>query len=316
MDLKKIKIIFFGTPNFSDTILKMLIKEKIKPSLIVTSPDKPIGRKQIVTPPPVKKTAKENKIKFFQPENEKEIEEKIKELNPDLIITAATGIILSKEILKIPKYGCLNIHPSLLPKYRGPSPIQAAILNGDKKTGVSIIKMTEGIDEGPILANSSFIIENVKISYEDLEKELAKISGKLIKDTIPKWINGEIEPEEQDDLRATYTKKIKKEDGKINWDNSAEEIERKIRAFNPWPSAFCIAENKVMKILEASVLEQTKNGPSEEPGKVYLAANDQIAVQCGKDYLIVEELQFSGKNKLKVEDFLKGNIDFIGITLK
>ncbi len=316
MELEKTKIIFFGTPKFSDIILKRLIEEKINPVLVVTCPDKPVGRKQTITPSPVKKTAKRNNINISQPEDIKEIEEKIKEINPDLIVTAACGRILPKELLEIPKHGCLNLHPSLLPKYRGPSPIQAAILNGDTKTGVTIIKMTEGIDEGPIIASSSFIIGKVKITHEELEEELAKMSAKLVKETIPKWIKGEIEPEKQDESKATYTKKIKKEDGRIDWNSSAREIERKIRAFNPWPSAFCKAEDKIMKILKASVLKQTETGPSREPGKVYLAPNDQIAVQCGKDYLIVEELQFAGKNKTRIEDFLKGNIDFIGTTLK
>jgi methionyl-tRNA formyltransferase len=316
MDKKKIKIIFFGTPKFSNIILKRLIQEQLEPILVVTCPDKPVGRDQIITSPLVKKTAEENGIAVSQPEKLEKIESEIKKLKPDLIIIAACSKIIPKELLELPKHGCLNIHPSLLPKYRGPSPIQATILNGDSKAGVTIIKMTEEIDKGPIIATSEFIIGNIKITYEELEEELAKMSSKLLTDIIFDWTKGKIRPEEQEESEATYTRKIKKEDGKINWNNEAKKIERKIRAFNPWPSAFCKAENKTMKIFKASVLKQTDSGPSREPGKVYLAPNDQIAVQCGKDYLIIKELQFSGKKKVKIEDFLKGNIDFIGITLK
>jgi len=313
---KKLKIVFLGTPKFSDVVLKELIENDFKPSLIITCPDKPVGRKQIITPSPIKETAEKHSVSISQPQKITTIESQIKKLKPDLIIAAAYGAIVPKEILDIPRYGCLNLHPSLLPKYRGPSPIQATILNGDQKTGVTVIKMTEGLDQGPILASLNFIIGNIKMNYQELEDELAKLGAKLLIDVTSKWTQGKIEPTKQIETKATYTELIKKEDGKINWASPAIEIERKIRAFDPWPGTFCQANGKYLKILKSFVLKETESGPFGSPGKVYLAPDDRIAIQCKPDYLIVEELQFEGKTKMRIEDFLKGNIDFIGTILK
>ncbi len=321
------KIIFMGTPEFGVIILEELIKASFKPVLVVTAPDKPVGRKQIITPPPVKISAEKYNIEVCQPDK---IENycvgtvgklKIKKLNPDLIIIAGFGQILPKEILEIPKYGCLNIHPSLLPKYRGSSPIQYTILNGDKETGVTIILMTEKLDQGNIISNFQFPISNEKITYPELSQKLAELGAKLLLETIPKWINGEIEPKPQDDSRATYTKILKKEDGKIDWKKPAESIERQIRAFQPWPGSFSefqISNQKSqkLKILKADILKQTKNGPFGVPGKTFLAPNDKIAVQTGKDFLVIEKLQLEGKKTMSSEEFLRGHLKFIGLVLK
>jgi len=316
MTKKKLKIVFLGTPKFSDIVLKELIENDFKPSLIITSADKPVGRKQIIIPSPIKETAEKYGISISQPQKIATVESQTKKLKPDLIIAAAYGAIVPKEILNIPKYSCLNLHPSLLPKYRGPSPIQATILNGDQKTGVTVIKMTEELDQGPILASLNFIIGNIKMNHQELEDELARLGAKLLINTIPKWTQGKIEPTKQIETKATYTELIKKEDGKINWASPAIEIERKIRAFDPWPGTFCQANGKYLKILKSFVLKETENGPFGSPGKVYLAPDDRIAIQCKPDYLIVEELQFEGKTKMRIEDFLKGNIDFIGTILR
>jgi methionyl-tRNA formyltransferase len=310
------KIIFIGTPEFGVIVLEKLIENGLKPALVITAPDKPVGRKQTITPPPIKTTAKKYKIPVIQPEKIKEAEPDIKKIKPDLIIVAAFGEIIPKKILDIPKYDSLNVHPSLLPEYRGASPIQFVILNGEKKTGVSIIKITEKLDQGPILASLEYLVENSEITCKELEEELASWGAELLIEIIPDWISSKIKPKPQDESKATYTRIIKKEDGKINWEKTAEEIERQVRAFNPWPTAFCKTDSKTMKIWKASTLEQTEHSPTGPPGKVYLAPNDRIAVQCGKDYLIIEELQFSGKRKMKIEEFLKGNIDFIGTILK
>ena len=312
----KPKIIFLGTPEFGAIVLKKLIENDFKPALVITAPDKPVGRKQIVTPSQVKVVAEKYKVPILQPEKIKEVESEIKKLKPDLIITAAYGEIIPKKILDIPKYSSLNVHPSLLPEYRGASPVQFAILNGEKKTGVTIIKMNEKLDQGPILANLEYLIENSEITHQELEEELANWGVELLIEIIPDWVDGKIKSKPQDESKASYTRTIKKEDGKIDWNNTAEEIERQVRAFNPWPSAFCEVNDKTIKIWKASRLKHTEYSPSGPPGKVYLAPNDRIAVQCGKDYLIIEELQFSGKKKMKVEEFLKGNIDFIGTILK
>jgi len=312
----KPKVLFMGTSEFGRIILEKLLKTDYKPVAVITVPDKPVGRKKVLTFSPVKILAKKYNLPVYQPEKLLDIKEKIQKINPDLVIVAAYGKLISKQILEIPEHGCLNIHPSLLPKYRGASPIQYTILNGEEETGITIIQVTEKIDQGPIISSLKYKIGNSQIIQKELEKELADFAADLLIKTIPRWIKGEIKPEPQDESKKTYAGIIKKESGRIDWSKKAEEIERKVRAFNPWPSVFCKANDKTLKIWKASVSEQTETGPKGKPGKVYLATNDRIAVQCGKDYLIIEELQFSGKKRIKTEDFLKGNIDFIGTILK
>ena len=313
---QELKVVFMGTPEFGAIVLEGLIKANCKLVLVITAPDKSIGRKQIITPPLVKLVAEKYNIPVEQPEKIENCKLKIENCKPDLIVLAAYSQIIPKEILEIPKYGCLNIHPSLLPKYRGPSPIQTAILNGDEETGVTIFLMDEKIDHGPIIANCKLPIANLKITYPELSKELAEKGVKLLLETIPKWIKGAIKPKAQEESKAIYTKILKREDGKINWKNSADYIERQVRAFNPEPGTFTLAEKKILKILKASTLKQTEIGPFGLPGKTFLAPNDKIAVQTGKDYLIIEELQPEGKRKMTSEEFLRGHPDFIGKILK
>jgi len=292
---KKIKIIFIGTPKFGAIILEGLVKNIYKPVLVITAPDKPAGRKQILTPPEVKLVAQKYNIPIAQPSKIEDLKSEIKNLRPDLIILSAYNQILPKEILEIPKYDSLNTHPSLLPKYRGPSPIQTAILNGDKETGITIYLMDEKIDQGPIISNIQYPISK-KIFYQDLEKELAELGVKLLIKTIPKWIKGEIKSKPQDESKASFTKIIKKEDGKIDWQKSAEEIERQIRAFYSWPGSFTFFKknNKILrvKILEADVLKT-------EDLK-------QLCIKCGKDYLTIKKLQPEGKKPITAEEFKRG----------
>jgi len=254
------KIIFMGTPEFGAIILEGLCQSEYKPILVITAPDKPAGRKQIITFLPVKIVAQKYNIPVSQPISLKNSScvDFLIEKGPDLIVVAAYGQILPKEILEIPQYGCLNVHPSLLPKYRGSSPIQYTILNGDKETGVTIILMDEKMDHGPILAarELEFSIFNYPsearvgdegeafsdLQFSNLHDKLADLGAKLLIETIPKWLAREIKPKPQDDSKATYTKILKKEDGKIDWKKSAEEIERQIRAFELWPGSFTIWE--------------------------------------------------------------------------
>lgn len=320
MENIKPKIIFIGTPEFGAIILEELCKNKYKPVLVITETDKPVGRKQILTPSPVKVSAEKCHIPLLQPEQITNSKSEILNLKPDLIITAAFGQILPKEILKIPKYGCLNVHPSLLPKYRGPSPIHSIILNGDKESGVTIMLMDEKIDHGPIIAiaNAKYQISN--ITYQELSKKMAELGDKLLIEIIPKWLRDEIKPKQQDESKATYTKILKKEDGKIDWKKPAEATERQIRAFDLWPGSFTFWEknDKLLriKILKANVLKQTNQGPFGTEGKTFLASNDKIAVQTGKDFFIIEELQLEGKREMTSAEFLKGHSDFIGTILK
>ena len=281
MKKENLKIIFIGTSQFAAIILDKLCQANLKPVLVITAPDKPVGRKQIITPPPAKLTAEKYDIPISQPKVISNFQFPISK--PDLIVVAAYGQIIPKEILKIPRYGCLNVHPSLLPKYRGPSPIQAAILNGDKETGVTIIKMTEKVDAGPIIANIKYQISNIKINYETLHNKLAELGTDLLIKTIPLWIKGKIKEKLQDESKASYTKILTKEDGLINWRDPIEKIERQIRAFNPWPGAYTIYRGKMLKILEADIV------------------NNQ---------LILKKVQLEGKKPMRFEDFLRGHQDF------
>jgi len=347
MSRARLKIIFIGTPDFAVPILEKLIKSDYKPVLVITAPDKSVGRKQIVTPPPAKLVAEKFNIPIFQPQEIKNQISKIKNLKPDLIVVAAYGQILPKKILGIPKYGCLNIHPSLLPKYRGPSPIQYAILNGDEETGVTIILMNEKVDAGPIISTYNLQLTTYNYTYEELEKKLAELGAKLLIETIPKWTKGEIQPQPQDESEATYTKILKKEDGRIDWKKSAEEIERQIKAFNPEPGTYtkiqnskCKSQNenskcKIFKIYKATVLPCKIK---KRVGEAFLTEDGKLAVACGlvrrlrrpkatssaegrslgeggKDALLLEEIQPEGKRKMTAQEFLRGHQDIIGKTL-
>jgi methionyl-tRNA formyltransferase len=316
----KFKIVFMGTPEFGAVILEGLLKGGYEPVLVVTETDKPVGRKQIITPPPVKIAAEKFNISIEQPEEIKNLKLKIKNLKPDLGIAAAYGKIIPKDILDIPKYGFINIHPSLLPKYRGPSPIQAAILNGDKETGVSIILMNEKMDSGDIISNSKFKIQNSNLTCTELHNKLAESGTELLLETIPKWIKGEIKPVPQDESKATYTKILTKEDGRIDWKKTAEELERRVRAFDPWPGTHTFWQamnNEIIrvKILKARVYQSPAN-KTYPIGKVLVVPQNEIGVQCGEDFLVVEKLQMEGRGIMNSEEFLRGHPDFAGAILK
>ena len=313
------KIIFIGTPDFGAIILEKLCENKYKPILVITFPDKPVGRKQIITPPPVKVVAEKYKIPVLQPEKITDIKEKIINNKPDLIIVAAYREILPKEILKIPKCGCINVHPSLLPKWRGSSPIQFAILNRDKETGITIILMDEKMDHGPILAQKSIKIEE-KERAKTLHDKLVNIGADLLLKTILSFQKGLIKANPQNDAEATFSKILVKDDGRINWGKSAEEIEREIRAFDVWPGSFTFWEKGSqllrIKILKARVFNKTKHALTYPIGKTVVVPQNEIGVQCGKDFLVLEKLQLEGKKEISSEDFIRGYLGFVGTILK
>ena len=305
MENNKIKIIFIGIPEFGAAVLDNL--KIIRPDLVITQPDKVISRKKIIAP--VKIAARKHKLSIL--EREQVSKEEILKINPDLIIVAGYGKFISSEILNIPKYGCLNVHPSLLPQWKGSSPIQHAILNNDKKTGTTIILMNKKMDAGPIIAQETISIEE-KDDALTLSDKTASLGAKLLDKIIPQWINNKIQAKEQKG-EPSLARKFRKEDGKINWSKTAKEIERQIRAFNPWPSSFCKYNGETLKIWKASISEQEKRYPL---GKTLLAPYDKIAVQTKQDYLIIEKLQLEGKKIISSEDFLKGHQDLIGTILK
>ncbi|TSC91041.1 MAG: methionyl-tRNA formyltransferase [Parcubacteria group bacterium Gr01-1014_2] len=270
------KLIFFGTSDFSRPVFEALKKKGHSPILWNL----------------------ENSFQDF------------KNLKPDICVVAAYGKIIPKEWLEVPKYGFLNVHPSLLPKYRGASPIQTTILNGDAETGVTIILMDEKVDHGPIIAKSKIQISKSK-NYRQLERELAELGAELLIEILPKWTNGKIKPKEQNHSGATYTKKFSWIDGKIDWSKPAVEIDRQIRALNPEPGTWTLWKSRVLKIFN---VQTVKSKLSEAPGRVMNIEN-QILVKCGLDVLILKEIQLEGRKLLSIKDFINGHKDFIGSEL-
>lgn len=304
------KIIFIGTAEFGLPAFKALA-ENFKIILAVSQPDKPTGRKQLIIPSPVKTAAEKLGITVLQPEHILDIREKIARLKPDLIVVAAYGQIIPELILNIPKYGCLNLHASLLPKYRGAAIIPAAILNHDKQTGLTIIKMDQWLDTGPILAQMAIGIA-ADDTADSLYDKLSDASPDFIIKTIKKYLAGRIEPKPQDSAQASYVKILNKADGLIDWSKPAQELEKFIRAMYSWPMAWTWLKGKQLKIIEA------QNRPIEinsyKPGKTF-KYNSGLAVQCGRDALIIKKLQLEGKNSLTSEEFLRGQKDFMGSVL-
>jgi len=269
----KPKVAFFGSPELAVNILEKLkisggsTSQDLVPSLIITQPDRKVGRKLVITPPPVKTWANENNISTLQPEKlDSEFIDKLKSQDWDLFIVVAYGKIIPQEILDIPKKGTLNVHPSLLPKYRGATPIHSPILNGDKVTGVSIILLDEKMDHGPIIAQEKITLWENSISemptQSQLEKTLAQFGGKLLGDNIPKWLNDQIKPQEQDHSKATFCNKFKSNDALIDLDGDAQENFLKIQAFDKWPKAHYFSaqdgKNKKRILIKKARLENGK----------------------------------------------------------
>ena len=307
---KPIKIIFMGTPHFSVPYFKSLINDKsFEVKAVITQSDKPTGRKQIITPSPVKMVAQENKLPVFQPEKLKdngEIVEQLKKIEPDLIVVVAYGQIIPKEILALPKLGNVNVHPSLLPKYRGASPIQNAILNNETSTGITIMLMDEKMDHGPMLAQKEIILDGTEDNKSLHQKMSHNDSTYFLITTIKKFIDHEIQPTVQDETLATYCKLITKEEAKINWADSAKNISSKIRAFYPWPVAWTNLDNKRVKIFPPIVIIENK----KQPGEIFEYENS-LAVGCGDNSIVISSMQIEGKNKILSSDFIMGHKDAI-----
>ena len=252
--MSNLKFVFLGTSEFAVKILEKLIGNGYIPSLVVTTPDKPKGRKMILTPPPVKVFAQKHNLKIIQPEKLSNLDIECPSGDFNLFIVASYGKIIPKSVLDIPKFGTLNVHPSLLPKFRGPSPIQSFILSGEEGTGVTIMLMDEKVDHGAILAQQNLEVRlpsglgsrtSKWMNAKELEEKLAELGGEMLVDTIPKWINGEIKAKEQDHNEATFTKKITKEDGLVDLEKDKPEIiYRKFLAFQPWPGVYCFFNKK------------------------------------------------------------------------
>ena len=309
------RIVFMGTPEFAVPALERLIGSKYEIAAVYTQPERAAGRGRVVEEPPVKKAARQHKRTVLQPDNFKSPEAKIQlfELKPDAIVVAAYGQILPKAVLEIPAFGCINIHPSLLPKYRGVAPVPAAILNGDEFTGVSIMLMDKGIDTGPVLT-SVHVPVLPQDTAETLMKKLANTSAQLLLDTLPGWFRREITPQPQNEAEASYTKMLTKEAGEIDWKLPAVQIWRQVRAYQPWPSSFTRWQGKQLKILEAVPLTEQRTG---EAGTVLAVNKDEAAfgVATGEAILGVKKVQMEGKKAVDAAEFLRGQRQFIGAKL-
>jgi methionyl-tRNA formyltransferase len=310
----KIKVIFIGTPLFAVPSLEYLIADDdIQVQAIVTQEDKKVGRRQIQTPPPVKELALKHDIPVIQPpslKNNREAMDLIRELKPDFLVVVAFGQILPPELLKIPKYCCINLHGSLLPKYRGASPIEEAILNGNTETGITFIKMDEKLDNGDIL-----LLQRIKINPNDtaltMRAKMSMLGGSLLPFLLKDYVQGQLIPIRQNDANATYCRKIKKEDGLIDlYKMSANQIVNRIRAYTPWPSCFLSLNGKKLKILEAATDESLSKKFSAKPGEAIIIDKETLALATASGLLIPKTIQLEGKKPMKIQDFLRGNGSF------
>ena len=298
------KIVFMGTPDFSVNALENIVKAGHDVVGVITQPDKPKGRGGKMQYTPVKEKALELGLDVYQPQRVKETEfiEKLKEMNPDAIVVIAFGQILPKAILDMPKYGCINVHASLLPKYRGVAPIQWSVIDGEKETGVTTMYMNEGLDTGDIIDKVVVPIDK-KETGGSLFDKLAIEGGKLILKTLIELENGTAVRTPQDDSKSNYAGMINKQLGKIDFNKSANEIERLIRGLNPWPSAYTKMDGKTLKIWDADV-DDSENDSA--PGTITEVGKDFIRVATGKGSLKILELQLEGKKRMKTRDFLNG----------
>ncbi len=300
---KKMRIVYMGTPELAAVILERLLAAGYDVSLVVTQPDRPKGRGGALSQSPVKALATKRGVPVFQPEKVRlpEAVRVIRKAKPDMIIVAAFGQILPKEILALPRFGCVNVHASLLPKYRGAAPIQWAILDGEKETGVSIMAMDEGLDTGAVYSRMIVPILATDTAGS-LHDKLAAAGAQALLDAIPKIADGTLLPVAQGESPTPYAAQIKKEMGKLDFTKSAEELERRIRGLNPWPSAYTYLHGKQCKFWQA----ETAEGDGE-PGVVAEVSREAIYVQTGKGRLVLREIQIEGKPRMKVADFLRGN---------
>ncbi len=298
------KIVFMGTPDFAASALEALILAGHEITLVVTQPDKPKGRSKELMPSPVKVCALKYNLPVFQPVRIKKPEAiaELKEYEADIFVVAAFGQILSQEILDMPKYGSVNIHASLLPKYRGASPIQNVIIDGEEKTGVTIMQMDAGIDTGDMLYKKEVVIEDTD-NFETLHDKLAVVGAEAIVEALPLLEAGKLVPEKQNDAESSHVTMITKEMGKLDFTKDAIVLDRQIRGMNPWPSAFTFYKGKQMKVWEAHVEHKET---SSACGEVVEVTKNEIKVCTGNGLLCITSLQLEGKKRMSTHDFLLG----------
>ncbi len=325
------RLIFMGTPQFAVPTLEALAEARAPGRLapegveivsVVARPDKPAGRGQGVVLSPVKARALALGLPVWQPGPLRRPEnlEALRRLAPDVVVVAAFGQILRREVLDLPRFGCINVHASLLPRHRGASPITAAILAGDAETGVTIMLMDEGLDTGPMLAQRSMPISPADTTGSLTEK-LSHLGAALLLETLPRRVAGTLTPQPQDEARATHTQLLKKEDGIIDWRLPADLLARQVRAYTPWPGTATTWRGKTLKIQKASALEPESSAPTDadEPaGKVSLQSSDgakALLVRCGQGCLRLEVIQLEGKRAMSADEFVRGQSAIVGDIL-
>lgn len=300
------KVLFMGTPEFAKISLECLVKNKYNIAGVVTQPDKPAGRKMILTPPPVKEYAFSENIPVYQPQSLKgeDFFDLLESINPDIIVVVAYGKIIPKNVLDFPKYGCVNVHGSLLPKYRGASPINAAIINGEKITGITTIYMDEGIDTGDMLLKESTEIGENE-TFGEVYDRLAQIGGKLLVETLNQIKNGTAKREKQPEINMPAVKKINNDTCEINWNLSAKEIHDKIRGLSPSPTAFTWLNGKKLKIYKSEIAGRDILGAPFKNGEIITFDKD-IEIKAENGIVKILELQLEGAKKMSAKDFLNG----------
>ena len=315
--IDSLRLLFMGSPVYSIRVLESLLSSGYQVAGVYTQADKPAGRGHHSEAPPVKSFALEQGLDVFQPTSLRgpEVQQHIASLRPDVIVVAAYGKILPREVLELPRYGCLNLHPSLLPKYRGPSPVATALLEGEVCTAVTIMLMDEGMDTGPVIAARSTAIDPATTT-ESLTQYLFSLGATLLNEILPHWVVGEISPEPQDNALATVTKKLEKSDGEADWRLSAEELERRMRAFTPWPGLFSHWKGRVLKLLSVQSLPFSGE-ETQEHGHVVSLKDQGIGagVVTGNGVLALGVLQLEGRRRQGSDEFLRGHPDFLGSKL-
>lgn len=305
--MKAPKFVFMGSPDFALPSLQALAQH-FEVRGIVTQPDRPAGRGRQLNPPPVKVLAEELGIPVIQPKRihtDPQAMNQIQAWQPDAIIVAAFGQILRAEVLSLPPHGCINVHASLLPRWRGAAPINAAILHGDEESGVTIMQMDVGLDTGPIISQQAIPIHKEETAGSLFDR-LAILGAELLIETLPAYLNGEIEPQPQDDERATYAPMLQKSDGELDFERTAAELERQVRAFQPWPGAFLYWQDKLLKVQKAHV------GRAATPGAGDFTIEEGLpAIGCRQGLLVLDEVQPAGKRSMSGGVFLHGARDWV-----
>ncbi len=302
-----LRIIFAGTPEFASIHLQAIIDSNHEVIAVYSQPDRPAGRGRKLTPSPVKQLALEHNIPVFQPKSLKaeDAQQELAALEPDLMVVVAYGLLLPQAVLDIPKYGCINVHGSILPRWRGAAPIQRAIAAGDKESGVTIMQMDAGLDTGDMLLKACCPIHADDTS-QNLHDRLAEIGAPCLQQALDKIAAGTLMPEKQDDEQANYAHKMSKEEGGIDWSKPAQEIDCLVRAFNPWPVAWAELEEERIRVWQATASEASSD---KAPGTIISADKQGITVSCGTGSLVLKQLQLPGSRAMSVQDLLNSRSD-------